>query len=122
MLAIAGAGSLPVIHAAPQRDQGRAARTAASEPVPRQQFLPRPDGRAPRRVVRGPAPGPARDEARRGRKHDPDDVDVAGYVSHLERRHDEALARAGGRKEYDYRYTLNGFAAELSDAQADVLR
>ena len=58
----------------------------------------------------------------RGRKINPQDPAVAGYASHLESRHDDTLARVGGRKVYDYRYTFNGFAAELTDAQADILR
>jgi len=58
----------------------------------------------------------------RGQKIDPLDAAVVGYAGHLDSAHDQALARVGGRKVYDYHYTFNGFAAELSDAQAAALR
>ncbi len=59
----------------------------------------------------------------RGRKINPQDPGVTGYAGYLESRHDDTLARVGGgRKVYDYRYTFNGFAAELSDVQAELLR
>ena len=59
----------------------------------------------------------------RGRRINAQDPGVAGYAGYLESRHDDALARVGGgRKVYDYRYTFNGFAAELTDAQAEILR
>lgn len=58
-----------------------------------------------------------------GRKINPQDPGVAGYAGYLESRHDDTLARVGGgRKVYDYRYTFNGFAAELSEVQAELLR
>ena len=60
-----------------------------------------------------PATRPAR-----GQKIDPTNHDVRAYVSHLDARHDAVLAGVGGRKLYDYRYVLNGFAAELTAAQA----
>jgi hypothetical protein len=59
----------------------------------------------------------------RGQKIDPDSAPVVSYSQYLDRRHDEAIAAIGGaRKLYDYRHTLNGFAAELSDRQAEALR
>jgi subtilisin family serine protease len=59
----------------------------------------------------------------RGQKIDPDSPAVTGYVGYLDSRHDEVLRRVGaGRKLYDYRYTFNGFTAEMTGAQAEALR
>jgi len=59
----------------------------------------------------------------RGEKFDSQRADAAQYARYLDARHDQTLATVGGaRKLYDYRFTFNGYAAELSDAQADLLR
>ena len=58
----------------------------------------------------------------RRQKIDPDDANVAGYASYLDARHDQVLARAGGRKVYGYRYSFNGFAARLTESEAEVLK
>jgi len=58
----------------------------------------------------------------KGKKIDPLDRKVSDYVRHLESSHDAVLARVGGaEKLYDYGYVLNGFAAQLTDAQVAVL-
>ncbi len=60
---------------------------------------------------------------RRGQKIDPNSPEVLSYVAHLNDRHAEALGRVGGaRKVYDYTYSFNGFAAELTDAQAEAMK
>jgi subtilisin family serine protease len=48
---------------------------------------------------------------------------VQGYARQLEQGHDRLLAAVGaaGSKMYSYRYSLNGFAAELTAAQASQL-
>ncbi len=57
-----------------------------------------------------------------GAKINPLDPHVVKYVGYLNGKHDEALNRAGGGKKlYDYAYTYNGFAAELTEAQAATL-
>ena len=56
----------------------------------------------------------------KGQKIDPTSPQVVNYVSYLDSRHDAALAGAG-RKLYDYRYTYNGFAAELTEEQAAAI-
>lgn len=57
-----------------------------------------------------------------GGKIDPNDPDVMRYVAHLDSRHDQVLqAVGGGRKLYDYRYSFNGFAAELTASQVQAL-
>jgi subtilisin family serine protease len=58
----------------------------------------------------------------RGQKLDPNNPAVIEYKAFLERRHDAVLAAAGGaRKVYSYGYVFNGFAAELTPAQADKI-
>lgn len=60
---------------------------------------------------------------RRGQKLNPFDPDVIAYAGYLDTRHNQALAGiGGGRKVYDYRYSFNGFAAELTPEQAAALR
>jgi hypothetical protein len=55
----------------------------------------------------------------RGDKINPASPDVVRYVEHLTRGHEAALARAGGgNKLYNYVYSFNGFAAELSATAA----
>jgi subtilisin family serine protease len=63
-----------------------------------------------------PATKPAR-----GQKIDPNNPVVGGYAGFLDTQHNRANGAVGGRKVYDYRYTFNGFATELSEAQAAAL-
>jgi hypothetical protein len=57
-----------------------------------------------------------------GEKIDPNSQNVQRYVNHLDSRHDAVLAQVGGgEKINDYRYAYNGFAAKLSEAQAQRL-
>ena len=59
----------------------------------------------------------------KGQKIDPNSPKVVRYADFLRGRHDAALnAVGGGRKLYSYNYTFNGFAADLTDAQAAKLR
>ena len=46
---------------------------------------------------------------------------VQKYVAYLTGQHDKALDKVGGEKVYDYGYTFNGFAADLTEAQAAAL-
>ena len=58
-----------------------------------------------------------------GGKINPNDPDVVKYAGYLDSRHDAVLAKVGGAKKlYDYRYSLNGFAATLSPQQVNALR
>ena len=57
----------------------------------------------------------------RGRKIDPNDPQVSRYLGYLASRQDAALAGVGGKKLYNYGYVFNGFAAELTPAQAQKL-
>ena len=56
-----------------------------------------------------------------GQKIDPNASDVVNYVSYLNGKHNDALAKVGGQKLYDYYYSYNGFAAKMSFAQANKL-
>jgi subtilisin family serine protease len=61
----------------------------------------------------------------KGQKLDPKDKDVIKYQAHLQRQHDAALRRAGAnatKKLYNYTVAFNGFAAKLTEAQAEHLR
>jgi len=79
-------------------------------------------GGAPAVDYRGDVPGLRATKPAKGQKIDPTSPDVAAYVSYLDRRHDNAAGAAGGRKVYDYHYTFNGFAAELTPAQAEAAK
>ena len=71
----------------------------------------------------GSVPGLKATKPTAGQKIDPADSDVVAYAAYLDSRHNDALARAGGgRKLYDYHYSFNGFAAELTDGQAAALQ
>jgi subtilisin family serine protease len=66
--------------------------------------------------------GFARTAREGGNRRAASEADERSYAGHLVRRHDEVLAAVGGAKLYDYTYSLNGFAARLTTAQADALR
>ncbi len=74
-------------------------------------------------AYRGGLAGYAATKSARGRKIDPNSPSVVNYAGMLTGKHDQALAAAGaaGKKAYSYVYVFNGFAAELSDAQAAKL-
>src|SRR5687767_423939 len=58
----------------------------------------------------------------KGKKIDRGSGAVQQYVAHLEGSHHGALEKVGGGKKlYDYSITFNGFAAELTEAQAEGL-
>ena len=57
----------------------------------------------------------------RGSKINPNSAEVRAYVTYLDSRHNEAVNRAGGQKIYDYRYSFNGFAAQMTLEQANKM-
>ena len=56
-----------------------------------------------------------------GKKIDPNSPAVTNYASYLADKHDAVLEKVNGKKVYDYHYTFNGFAAELTVAQANKM-
>ena len=78
---------------------------------------------APVAAYTGGEAGYAATAPRRGQKVAVDSVAAQRYSAFLERKQDRALARVAG-EDVAYRYTvsLNGFAARMSAADADVLR
>src|SRR5687767_9679598 len=76
----------------------------------------------PAATYEGGVAGLAATKPGKGQKIDPQDRKVQQYVGHLNARHDAVLERVGGaEKLYDYTYVLNGFAAQLTDAQIAAL-
>jgi hypothetical protein len=72
---------------------------------------------------RGGKPGLAPTKPAPGKKIDRKNPDVARYTKHLDERSAAVFAAAGGGKKlYDYRYALHGFAATLTPAQAEKLK
>lgn len=61
-------------------------------------------------------------KAKAGQKINPNSAKVKKYAAYLDSTHDAALAQVGGRKVYDYRYTFNGFAAEMTALDAVKLQ
>jgi len=76
----------------------------------------------PATAYKGGIKGYAATKPGKGQKIDPDSPAVVSYKGYLASRHDAALASVGGgTKLYSYGYVFNGFAAKLSDAQAQKL-
>jgi Subtilase family/Fibronectin type-III domain/Peptidase inhibitor I9/PA domain len=70
----------------------------------------------------GGIPGLEATKPAKGKKVDPKSNKVAKYVAHLNTKHNAALSNVGGgQKLYDYNFSYNGFAARLTDAQAESL-
>ena len=77
---------------------------------------------APVVAYTGGIPGYEATKPPKGQKIDPNSAKVVRYASYLDAQHDAAINRAGGgRKLYSYRYSFNGFAAELGNAQLAAL-
>jgi hypothetical protein len=59
----------------------------------------------------------------KNQKINPKSQAVIRYADYLNSKHDDALAKVGGGKKlYSYKYSFNGFAAELSTGQLGALR
>jgi hypothetical protein len=70
----------------------------------------------------GDVPGFKATKPAKGQKINPNNPDVVKYASYLDGQHNAALNAVGGAKKiYDYRYSFNGFAAELTAAQVQKL-
>src|SRR2546423_5715146 len=81
----------------------------------------------PATAYQGGEPGLPATRPKAGDKLDAGSAGVRRYVGHLRDRHDSVLATAprkaapAPKKLYDYDYTVNGFAARLTAAQAAAL-
>jgi subtilisin family serine protease len=74
-------------------------------------------------AYKGGIKGYAATAPKKGQKIDPDNPNVQKYFGYLAGKHDQALGKVGGaNKLYDYGYAFNGFAAELTKAQAAKLK
>jgi subtilisin family serine protease len=58
----------------------------------------------------------------KGKKINPNNAHVKKYVAYLEAQQDLKIKSAGGEKVYSYRYTFNGFAARMSEVDAELLK
>jgi subtilisin family serine protease len=58
----------------------------------------------------------------RGSKIDPNSPAVSSYANYLVGRHSQIVGRIGGRKVHDFKYTFNGFVAELTETQAERVK
>lgn len=72
-------------------------------------------------AYQGGIPGLAATKPNKGEKINPNSSKVVKYIAYLTGKHDEALKKVGGKKLYDYGYSFNGFAAQLSLQQANKL-
>jgi subtilisin family serine protease len=114
---LAAAIQLPAHMQAAQNPQGGGAASAGPTDLYIVQMIDYPVS-----SYTGAVPGFARTKPNRGEKINPNNPNVIGYAGYLDARHTVALGRVGGRKVYDYRYSFNGFAAELTEGQAQALR
>ena len=74
---------------------------------------------APAVSYEGGIAGLAATKPAKGQKIDPSSAAVKKYADYLVGQHGAALQKVGGAERvYDYKYTYNGFAAKLTDAQA----
>lgn len=72
----------------------------------------------------GKVPGYAPTKPGKGKKINPKSAHVKKYAGHLKDKHDAALRTAGAptsKKLYDYSFTYNGFAAQLTGVEAAKL-
>ena len=58
----------------------------------------------------------------KGQKINPNSAHVKKYVAYLEEQQVQASNSVGGDKLYSYRYALNGFAARMTEADAEALK
>ena len=76
----------------------------------------------PAAAYRGGVPGYPATKPAAGKKLDKKSASVERYTGYLHNRHSELAASVGAVRVYDYAYSLNGFAATMTPAQAARLR
>ena len=101
---------------APQGQEGNGSGKAASNSIYIVQMNDKP-------VVAydGGVAGFAATKPASGQKINPNSAKVAKYAGYLKGTHDKALGQVGGSKVYSYVYSYNGFAAKLSELQAEQM-
>lgn len=115
-LALALSLAVAAAHAAPSDARGKP-KVAAKNNAYIVQLAEQPVS-----AYRGGIAGYRATAPRRGQKIDPNAPDVVSYLAYLAQRQDQVLnGVGGGRKLYGYGYVFNGFAAELTPAQAERL-
>lgn len=75
----------------------------------------------PAATYEGSKAGFERTRPEEGKRLNTDDAAVKKYAQHLEAKHDEVLGTVGAKAKFKYKYTLNGFATNLTGDQAAKL-
>ncbi|MCG2591944.1 S8 family serine peptidase [Ramlibacter sp. XY19] len=102
-------------------DSDRGTRRGNAAPATNRAYIVQMD-ELPASAYDGRTPGLKATKPSKGQKLDSESPAVANYIAHLASKHDAALQKVGNaRKLYSYGYVFNGFAAELTDAQAQKL-
>jgi len=122
VIAVSAAAALSVptatLIAAPSAEAGKSSAKAASN-----KFYIVRLAESPATAYKGGIKGYPATKPAAGKKIDPTSSKVVNYMGYLSGRHDAVLAAAGGgHKAYSYGYVFNGFAAELTEAQAEKIR
>ena len=111
-----------------------AAMTAYAEPAPADKAAPQARSKAKAYIVQmaaepvaayeGGVQGLAPTSPPKGKKINPHSTPVKDYVRYLDQNHERVLAELGAAagKLYDYRYSFNGFAAVLTESEANALK
>ncbi|MEX2150064.1 MAG: S8 family serine peptidase [Steroidobacteraceae bacterium] len=120
VLALVGvfAGTAPSIAASGKTGHGSATKVDRSNSV----YIVRMED-APVVAYDGKISGYSATRPKKGEKINPNNPNVGRYLEYLSQKHDGALQKVGGgKKHYSYGIVFNGFAAELTAAQAAELR
>lgn len=75
----------------------------------------------PAATYEGSTPGFERTRPEEGKRLNTDEASVQKYAGHLEAKQDEVLNAVGAKAKFKYKYTLNGFATNLTADQAAKL-
>ena len=106
---------------APVETDGRTPAARAANPAANSAYIVQLD-EMPVTAYDGGIQGLGATKPKKGQKIDPNSPAVMNYMAHLTAQHDSVLQGVGnGRKLYSYGYVFNGFAAEMTEAQAQQL-
>ena len=109
------------VASAPVDTDGRTPAAGAANPAANTAYIVQLD-EMPVTAYEGGIQGLAATKPKKGQKIDPNSPAVINYMAHLAAQHDSVLRGVGnGRKLYSYGYVFNGFAAEMTEAQAQQL-